>query len=535
TGIAVGGPTATGSGVSYDVVADTNNNRVLLGTGFFPSPWTAETVLGQRGSTTSNVPNVGGISEQTMNAPRGVALDGDPSFPTRDPRIYVADTGNNRVLVFNKGAIGATEKFGQADFDKGEKNRGGAVGKDTLDEPSGVAVYNGDDLLGVQLHGVYVADTSNNRVLFFRQFLPDAVRVYGQGGDFTSAVANKGGISASSLDRPVGVAVDPEGGLYVADAGNHRVLHFAPGKIVADQVYGQPGFNTANVADPSPTTLRSPTGVAVTPAGDLLVADSGNVRVVRFAKGCGTSCDDGDPCTNDFCNPVSGCVHQIVLFSIECSPYRCDNAMHACTNKCMTVGDCDPTSHSQCKNGVCVSSCGTAAECKSGHCVDGYCCNTACDGPCESCRRPGFEGTCIPVPAGQPERTCPLTIEGECGTRCNGVDGTTCSVAKAGSACGVESCTDGEQRTRGTCDGTGACISQITSCAPYACTSGGCRTSCVFDYECVGGARCVEGACKPGFGAEAAGGGCGFGHARGASLSFALALSLCAVLARRRR
>jgi hypothetical protein len=535
TAVAAGGPSA-GGGLSYLVVADTSNNRVLFGSGFYSMPWTAGGVLGQRGSFTTNEANIGGIDEYTLSAPQGVAIDGNPDDPGVTPRIYVSDTGNNRVLRCDFGSTVANEVYGQETFDQGAPNRGGAAGKNTLSGPTGIAVYN-VATIGAPLLGFYVADTGNNRVLFFQSdvTLHNALRVYGQGGDFTTTTANKGGISASSLSGPTGVAVDPNGGLYVADTGNHRVLHYPPGGVVADQVFGQPSFDTATLAGPSPTTLHGPTGVAVTPNGDLLVADAGNVRVLRYVKGCGPSCDDGDPCTNDFCNPSAGCVHQPTSFSTECSPYRCDPSGHSCMKSCTSAGDCDPSSHAQCRNLRCVSTCGSPAECKSGNCVDGFCCDTACDGPCETCGKAGFEGTCIPVPAGPPARVCPVTVEGECGTRCDGVQGKICRTASPGSACGVESCVDGKQRTRGTCDGTGKCVTEIVTCAPYACGSGGCRTSCEFDYECVGSARCVDGQCTTGFGAESAGGGCAFGRGKETASIFALMLGLSALASRRRR
>src|SRR5271157_3155172 len=50
-----------------------------------------------------------------------------------------------------------------------------------------------------------------------------AARVYGQGGSFTTNTANNGGISATSLTAPTGVAVDGSGNLYVADSVNSRV------------------------------------------------------------------------------------------------------------------------------------------------------------------------------------------------------------------------------------------------------------------------------------------------------------------------
>jgi len=41
----------------------------------------------------------------------------------------------------------------------------------------------------------------------------------------------------------------------------------------------------------------------------------------------------------------------------------------------------------------------TPGQCLSMHCVDGVCCDTACDGPDQICNLPGREGTCLPITA----------------------------------------------------------------------------------------------------------------------------------------
>ena len=85
--------------------------------------------------------------------------------------------------------------------------------------------------------------------------------------------------------------------------------------------------------------------------------------------------------------------------------------------------------------------CGTGADCPSGFCVDGVCCNTACNGTCQSCNVPGSPGTCTPIAAG----TDPA---GECGAgaACDGLgncrkqNGGTCA---QGSDCLSANCADG--------------------------------------------------------------------------------------------
>ena len=72
-----------------------------------------------------------------------------------------------------------------------------------------------------------------------------ADRVFGQPGFLTGSV-NTGGLSASSLQQPDGMAIDAAGRLFLADAGNKRVLEYDSPltSSVASRVYGQPNFTT---------------------------------------------------------------------------------------------------------------------------------------------------------------------------------------------------------------------------------------------------------------------------------------------------
>src|SRR6202041_1589124 len=101
---------------------------------------------------------------------------------------------------------------------------GAAVSASGLCAPEGVAV----DGLG----NLYIADTGNNRVLEYSNpfaacggafpcVAGPATLVIGQGASFTSKTQNNGGITASSLAGPVGVAADFSGNLYVVDKINN--------------------------------------------------------------------------------------------------------------------------------------------------------------------------------------------------------------------------------------------------------------------------------------------------------------------------
>ena len=111
--------------------------------------------------------------------------------------------------------------------------------------------------------------------------------VFGQ-PDFFTGGCNTGGVSASSLCTPFGVAFDAQGNLYIADRSNNRVLEYdtpLTTDLVADRVFGQPDFFTSGCNSEGFVNVGSlcrPTRVAVDASGNLYVADSSNNRVLEF-------------------------------------------------------------------------------------------------------------------------------------------------------------------------------------------------------------------------------------------------------------
>jgi len=116
------------------------------------------------------------------------------------------------------------------------------------------------------------------------------------------------------------------------------------------------------------------------------------------------------------------------------------------------------------------AACSVPAQCASGFCVTGVCCATSC--------------------AMQPSATCGTT--GSCQP-----NGTACQQYAAGTVCAAASCNGDTFTSASTCDGSGTCNQgTMSSCSPYVCTVGGCKTSCTTTADCVAPFTCSGGVCQ---------------------------------------
>jgi uncharacterized protein (TIGR03437 family) len=224
--------------------------------------------------------------------------------------LYVADTGNNRLLVLpaasgtancsqtSSTVLGAatrllgqdTSKMGQPNLIEGREFFFVTVTANGNAAGAGVAV----DTSSATPH-LYVADTYNSRILGFKDFRSltagsKADIVLGQ-PDFSSGLCNitnnPNAPTAQTLCYPAGIVVDANGDLYVADSGNSRILRF-PSPFAhqgtlqqADLVLGQHQFNFS-ITDPTSSTMSAPYGLAIAGTNGLLASDLAHNRVLYF-------------------------------------------------------------------------------------------------------------------------------------------------------------------------------------------------------------------------------------------------------------
>lgn len=278
-------PTGSGSldspsGVIVDPVSrkvfvtDRENQRILR----YPSADAltngapAEAVFGQPRFSSSNQDSP--TTELGVDDPGGLFLD-------RLGRLWVADTDNNRVLmyeaaVFRAGQPLADKVFGQANFTTTTPG----LGSNQMHLPTGVWVDASDTL--------WVADRINNRVLRFDTVSDNlatnssADRVLGQ----PSFVTNAPAAGAAGLSSPQSVSVSATGKLFVADTANNRVLRYDNAASLgngaaASGVLGQLDF-VGTTPGLSATQMSGPTGAFITADDSLWVSENNNNRLVRF-------------------------------------------------------------------------------------------------------------------------------------------------------------------------------------------------------------------------------------------------------------
>jgi trimeric autotransporter adhesin len=209
--------------------------------------------------------------------------------------VIVADPGADRVRVvaartgmfygqqMQAGDIYAIAGNGTTGF----SGDGGPAAKAELAGPASVAMDAAGNLVIVDFGNQRVRVLAARTGSFYGQAMKTG-DIYTVAGDGVKGYLGNGGPAAKAeFDNPGSVAVDPAGNLVIADTGNNWVRLVA---VRTGTFYGQKMIagNIYTVAAWIGSTLWDPVSAAVDPAGNLVVTDSNNQRIQIVAGATGT-------------------------------------------------------------------------------------------------------------------------------------------------------------------------------------------------------------------------------------------------------
>nr|WP_082855846.1 hypothetical protein [Mucilaginibacter sp. L294] len=192
-----------------------------------------------------------------FNRPTAVATDAAGN-------IYVADSYNSVIRKITPGGVtttvAGTGTFGYTD---------GPADKAQFYVPSGLVI----DATG----NIFVADLGNNII---RKITPAGV-VSSFAGNGSSGSGDGTG-SAATFSGPAGIAMDANGNFYVTDSNNNLIRKITPAGVVTTVAGNRVGAYTNGIG--TATSFNKPTGIAFDAAGNMYVAEAANNAIRKITK-----------------------------------------------------------------------------------------------------------------------------------------------------------------------------------------------------------------------------------------------------------
>ena len=243
----------------------------------------------------------GPATEASLLWPLGMTIGPDES-------LHIVAEGNRRVRRVSRDGIITTVA---GNGSEGYSGDGG---------PATQAAFSGMHSVAIAPDGtLYIADTWNCRV---RRVGPDGTVTTAAGNGAGGYSGDGGPATEAMLGWPKGVAIGPDGSIYIADWWTHRVRRVSPDGIITTVAGNGSAGYSGDGGRATEAMLAEPTNVAVGPDGSLYIADSVNARIrqvrpdgiITTVAGNGESCsftgDGGPPTAAGLCWPFGVAIGQ---------------------------------------------------------------------------------------------------------------------------------------------------------------------------------------------------------------------------------
>jgi streptogramin lyase len=219
--------------------------------GFYANFSGSQTINGSSAAVVGSVSETLAVLHTSLNPTTGTIQTGLIDVSQQYEPVYIADTGNNRVVQ-------------SADILGSNWSSLGKVGSGAqqFSTPWGISLDSG--------RKIYVSDSGNCRVVRMDNMAGTNWTTFGACGSGTG-----------QFSSPQGLWVDSSGRIYVADTGNNRIVRM-------NDITGS-GFVTLGTLGNRIHQFSAPSAITADSAGNIYVADSGNSRIVEMADMSGTN------------------------------------------------------------------------------------------------------------------------------------------------------------------------------------------------------------------------------------------------------
>lgn len=218
---------------------------------------------GMDAGAASDTGDGGPATKASINGPGGLAMDDEGN-------LFIVETMESRIrrVDARTGIITTVAGNGEDAF----SGDGGPAIEAALDYPTAIAFDASGNLLIAEIAGRIRRVDARTKII-------NTIAGNGELGD--GGTGDGGPAVKASFRRPVGLALDDEGNLFVADDTDHRIRRIDARTGIITTVAGA---TTAKLGDGGPATragLQFPMSVAIDRAGNLFIADYQHQRVRR--------------------------------------------------------------------------------------------------------------------------------------------------------------------------------------------------------------------------------------------------------------